>query len=101
MNKTELVWYVGYGSNMLNERFMCYINGGQFRHNGRPHNRCADTTPPLAKMIYEIPYNMYYGNRSSGWNGMGVSFLDITRPGKAYGVAYLVTKSQFERPVIS
>ena len=46
MKNQDLVWYVAYGSNMLYERFMCYINGGQFRDNGRDHEICLDTTPP-------------------------------------------------------
>jgi len=92
----DLVWYVAYGSNILAERFMCYINGGQFRNNGRDHKKCPDTTPPRAKMLYELPFDMYYGNHSGSWDRLGVSFLDATKPGKAYGVAYLVTKEQFE-----
>jgi hypothetical protein len=95
MNRKNYVWYVGYGSNMLEERFMCYIKGGQFRNNGCNHIPCLDQTPPKAKMIYEIPYNMYYGNSSGSWGNRGVSFLDITAPGKAYGVAYLISREQF------
>jgi len=92
----DLVWYAAYGSNMLYERMMCYINGGTFRNQGRDHKPCADTTAPRAKMAYELPYDMYYGNRSGSWEEMGVSFLDGSKPGKAYGVAYLITKEQFE-----
>lgn len=95
MNKKDYVWYVGYGSNMLEERFMHYIKGGKFRNNGRNHKPCSDQTPPRAKMPYEIPYNMYYGNSSGSWDNGGVSFLDITTPGKAYGVAYLISREQF------
>lgn len=95
MNRKDYVWYVGYGSNMLEERFMHYIKGGQFRSNGRDHKPCSDQTPPRAKMPYEIPYNMYYGNSSGSWDNGGVSFLDITTPGKAYGVAYLISREQF------
>lgn len=39
---------------------------------------------------------MYFGNFSGSWNGSGVSFLDVTEPGSALGVAYLITKEQFE-----
>ena len=27
-NDEELVWYLSYGSNLLEERFLCYIEGG-------------------------------------------------------------------------
>lgn len=96
-NENEnLVWYAAYGSNMLYERMLCYINGGTFRNQQGKQRVCTDTTAPRAKMNYEIPYDMYYGNQSGSWDGMGVSFLDGTKPGKAYGVAYLITKEQYE-----
>ncbi len=95
-NRGDLVWYAAYGSNMLEERLMCYINGTYFRNSRKKHDPCSDLTPPRAKMIYEIPFDMYYGKKSSGWENKGVSFLDATRPGRAYGVAYLMTREQFE-----
>ncbi len=90
----EYVWYVSYGSNMLKERFMCYIEGGSFE-GSRYRQPCNDTTPPAAAKAVEIPYDMYFGNYSGSWDGCGVSFLDTTRKGKALGVAYLITKDQF------
>ena len=93
--KDDHVWYVSYGSNMLEERFLCYIKGGPFE-GSRNHPACDDTTLPLAVKTVEIPYDMYFGNVSGSWHGSGVSFLDVTRPGKALGVAYLISKEQFE-----
>ena len=94
----EYVWYVSYGSNMLKERFMCYIEGGSFDQS-RYHPPCEDAAPPVAIKAIEIPYAMYFGNVSGSWHGSGVSFLDVTRKGKALGVAYLITKNQFEHVV--
>ena len=91
----EYVWYVSYGSNMLKERFMCYIEGGSFEES-RYRQACSDTTPPLAIRTFEIPYDMYFGNTSGSWESCGVSFLDATKKGHALGVAYLITKEQFE-----
>lgn len=34
--KREYVWYVSYGSNMLRERFMCYLKGGSFEKKQTP-----------------------------------------------------------------
>lgn len=90
----EYVWYVSYGSNMLKERFMCYIKGGSFE-GSRYRQACSDTTPPLAVKTFEIPYDMYFGNTSGSWQDCGVSFLDVTKKGHALGVAYLITKDQF------
>ena len=80
---------------MLDERFLCYIKGGSYGESSyrRP---CSDTTPPLAVRTLEIPYAMYFGNSSGSWEGCGVSFLDTTKNGKALGVAYLITKRQFD-----
>lgn len=90
----EYVWYVSYGSNMLKERFMCYIEGGSFEES-RYRQACSDTTPPLSVRTVEIPYDMYFGNTSGSWQDCGVSFLDVSKKGHALGVAYLITKDQF------
>ena len=91
----DYVWYVSYGSNMLNERFMHYIKGGSYK-GSRYREPCDDTSLPLAVRTVEIPYGMYFGNYSGSWQNGGVSFLDTTESGKALGVAYLITKDQFE-----
>ena len=94
----EYVWYVSYGSNMLEERFLCYIKGGSYG-GSRYHPPCEDTTLPLAVKTFEIEYGMYFGNYSGSWDGCGVSFLDTTKKGRALGVAYLITKEQFDHVV--
>lgn len=91
----DYVWYVSYGSNMLKKRFLYYIEGGSFE-GSRYRQPCRDTTPPLAIRTLEIPFDMYFGNYSGSWNEGGVSFLDTSKKGYALGVAYLITKEQFE-----
>ena len=91
---SNYVWYVSYGSNMCYERFMCYIKGGSYK-GCRPLEPCKDTSKPLAVKPYILPYSMYFANYSAQWDG-GVSFLDVTKSGKAYGVAYLITREQYE-----
>ena len=93
--KDDYVWYVSYGSNMLKERFLCYIEGGSFE-GSRYHPPCRDTSHPLAVRTFDIPYGMYFANRSGSWEHGGVSFLDMTTDGHALGVAYLITREQFE-----
>ena len=93
--KEEYVWYVSYGSNMLKERFMCYIRGGSYE-SSRYHPPCDDATPPVAIRPVHIAFGMYFGNVSGSWHGSGVSFLDVTEPGDALGVAYLITRKQFD-----
>ena len=91
----KYVWYVSYGSNMLKERFKCYIEGGSFE-GSRYHPPCKDTTPPVSIKTVKIPFDMYFGHTSKSWEYGGVSFLDIKKEGNAYGVAYLITEEQFE-----
>ena len=94
--KDDYVWYVSYGSNMLRERFMKYIEGGSFEGGGANHVPCADTSAPLEVKTFDIPYDMYFRNASTVWGGKGVSYLDIAKAGHAHGVAYLITRAQFE-----
>ena len=94
----EYVWYVSYGSNMLYERFMCYIEGGSFE-GSRSFPPCGDTAQPVEVRAIDIPYEMYFGHESGSWQWQGVSFLDVTKGGHALGVAYLITKEQFDHVV--
>ncbi len=89
------VWYVSYGSNMLKERFMCYIKGGSFR-GSRYREPCRDTSLPKAVKTVEVPYDMYFGNVSGSWENGGVSFIDTSKEGCALGVAYLISEEQFK-----
>lgn len=92
----DYIWYVSYGSNMLYERFLTYIEGGAFEDGGSYNFPCNNTSEPVERRTIEIPHDMYFGNHSGSWNGCGVSFLDISRKGHALGVAYLITREQFE-----
>ena len=91
----DYIWYVSYGSNMLYERFRCYIEGGSYK-DSRYHPPCDDTTLPIAVKAVDISYDMYFGNSSGSWQLGGVSFLNTTKEGHALGVAYLITREQFK-----
>ena len=91
----DCIWYVSYGSNMLYDRFLCYIEGGSYEEGNSPREACRDTSSPIDRRAIDIPYDMYFGNYSGSWNGGGVSFLDTGKKGHAYGVAYLITREQF------
>lgn len=93
--RSELVWYVAYGSNLKYERFMHYLQGGRCRFNGRTYPGCLNSAAPIAIMPLEIPHDIYFGNNSGSWNG-GVAFLDPSKPGHTYGRAYLITLEQYE-----
>ena len=90
----DLVWYACYGSNLLEERFLHYLQGGTCRFNGRPYKACRNPSPPMDSQPFRIPYDMYFGNSSPSWDDGGVSFLDASRSGEAIGRVYLITKEQ-------
>ena len=91
----QYVWYIAYGSNLLMERFLCYIKGGSFRGNSKIYEGCTDTSLPLKDKPFLVPYELYFGNESGSWDGSGVAFIDTDKPGIALGRAYLITYEQF------
>lgn len=95
---SPLVWYAGYGSNLLRERFLAYMQGG------RPPNApehvveagARDASPPQAEICTEIDFGISFGGDSRRWGG-GVAFIDPrTGSGKSFVRAYLVTVEQLE-----
>lgn len=93
----KMVWYVAYGSNLLQERLRYYIQGGHCPENGRDYEPCDNTDMPAESRQVSIPYGMFYSNYSMGaWENSAVCFLDLTKPGNSYGRAYLVTEEQLE-----
>lgn len=96
IKRNDYVWYASYGSNMLYERFLTFITGGNCKFNGVDYKGCRNTLIPKDSRPITIPYNMYYGNKSSIWGNEGVSFLDIESYGQALGRMHLVTGEQFE-----
>ena len=92
----DYVWYVSYGSNMLEERFMCYIAGGECRFNGVTYVGCKnDTTPPITSVRVTVPHKMYYAGNSGSWGG-GVAYLEPESGGECMGRAWLIKKSQYD-----
>ena len=90
MDKNDrLVWYVAYGSNLQEERFMRYINGDCDRKG------CNDKTPPRKSIPVIIPGERYFAKSSSRWQNKGVAFYDWTADGEIRGRAWLITEDQF------
>ena len=92
----NLVWYVAYGSNLLVERFQYYIQGGDCPFNNKHYPGCSDQRLPRESRSVIIPYEMYFGNKSSSWGGRGVAFIDADTPGETVGRAYLITEEQLD-----
>eukprot|EP00850_Spirogloea_muscicola_P003047 SM000012S25309 [mRNA] locus=s12:246651:250905:- [translate_table: standard] len=74
---TSRVWYASYGSNMWEERFLCYIRGGQVVGMAQPCVGCKDKRPPAASGWIQVPHRMFFGHRKTAtWGLGGVAFLD-------------------------
>jgi hypothetical protein len=73
----KYVWYVGYGSNLCQERFLCYIKGGQYKFGGSDARGCDDKTLPRENKTIELPYRLYFARQSSSWDKGGVAFIDV------------------------
>lgn len=96
MNKKN-VWYACYGSNLLKERFMLYIKGGDCRFNGKHYDGCTDKNEPSSDKPISIQYELYFGNSSGRWENGGVAFLkpDKNEKVNTLGRMYLITEEQF------
>ncbi|MFT7646891.1 MAG: hypothetical protein ACI8Y4_001631 [Candidatus Poriferisodalaceae bacterium] len=89
------MWYAAYGSNLLRERFMLYLEGGQFRTQGRPHEGARNNSAPIDDRVLRVDHQMSFGYHSSRWGG-GVSFLDPNPgSGEALVRCWSVTREQF------
>lgn len=90
------VWYASYGSNISNERFLCYILGGRAKGAQTSEEGCKDSTLPIKYENITIPRMQYYSKSSYRWQNQGVAFIDSKYSEHyTYGRMYLVTEDQF------
>ncbi|TQM51714.1 hypothetical protein BDE36_3497 [Arcticibacter tournemirensis] len=94
---TDLVWYASYGSNISEERFLCYIKGGKPKGASKTYIGCTDPTLPSNIEEFYITSELYFAKSSSTWNNGGVGFLrnDFNKNAQTWGRMYLITKEQF------
>lgn len=97
MNKNDYVWYSCYGSNLHEDRFMCYIKGGKPKNSTRVEIGCKDKTPPKENRAYKLNRPLYYAKNSPHWNNGGSSFVGQTPHKDNFTLSrmYLITKEQF------
>ncbi len=94
---TDYVWYACYGSNLLTERFSCYIGGGRPANAKRIYPGCSDKTLPKKQKPAYIPYELYFAKSSKTWSGGGAGFINSERKSETstLGKMYLITQQQF------
>lgn len=90
----NLVWYAAYGSNLSEERFRFYIEGGRPEGAAVELRGCRDRRRPAETRPFLAPGRLVFGKHSTNWGG-GVAFLDLEASGQAYCRLYLITPEQF------
>lgn len=93
----EYIWYASYGSNILEERFLCYIQGGRPVGSTKTYSGSSDKTPPLRKEQIVINMELYFAGHSAVWDNEGISYLQRSSDTqtKTLGIMYLISKQQF------
>lgn len=90
--------YAAYGSNLLKERFMVYIKGGEFC--GQVYEGSRDKTEPVHLGWVYVPHRLYFAMSSPRWEHKGVAFLSCAKEENIdfYAVVRLwrVSEIQFE-----
>ncbi|MGY0694846.1 hypothetical protein ACW2QC_19030 [Virgibacillus sp. FSP13] len=95
------VWYVSYGSNICEDRFLCYIFGDTPNGSSTKEWGCTDKTAPKRSAKAELPYPLYFAKERSKWGDGGVAFIGDIPVEKERTLArkYLITSEQFSEVV--
>ncbi len=75
----NLVWYANYGSNLSRDRFLCYIRGGTPKGSEKYCSPCADDTLRCRDAAVAIPYQLYFAEHGSGWDGGGIAYIYLSK----------------------
>ncbi len=97
----DYVWYAAYGSNIDEDRFNCYIEGGRCSANGKYYDGCKDKSKWIEEDAALYSGSVYSSNNSSSWNGKGVAFYDENErsnfmKGNAFMRLYKIRRGQME-----
>ena len=97
------VWYLGYGSNLHEQRFLCYITGGTPRFGSRENKGCTEKALPTENKSMIIPYKLYFAlpgsnTNTKNWGTGGVAFIDPNQKEdmKTLGRIWKLTKQQYQ-----
>ena len=100
---TDMVWYVCYGSNLLEERFLCYVRGGVIPGNVLSERGAKDTSLPVRSEKCTIDHELFFSTPIKKWFGSGVAYINPqkikqtkkNKVGVTLGRRYLITLEQF------
>ncbi|MBM7602952.1 hypothetical protein JOC75_000922 [Metabacillus crassostreae] len=93
----QYVWYASYGSNINNDRFLCYIKGGKPNGSSKIEEGCRDRSLPIKESIHILKHPLYFAKNSGRWNNQGVAFIGLNQEPTcvSYSKKYLITTEQF------
>jgi len=93
----QYLWYASYGSNLNEDRFLCYIKGGSPAGSTRFETGCTNSALPIAESTFIINYPLYFAKEAAGWQSQGVAFIKSNRDEDSvtYSKKYLITTDQF------
>jgi hypothetical protein len=96
------IWYVGYGSNLSEQRFLCYIKGGTPGFGKKCYGGCTDKTQPKDNRPKTIHYPLYFAlpgrsKETTNWGCGGVAFIGPRKDEKIKTLCRLwkITKEQY------
>lgn len=94
----EHLIYAAYGSNLLKERFLFYIKGGDYA--GRHYNASEDKSEPESLGWIYVPHRLFFAKKSSRWDNKGIAFLSCKKEeNKDNGAVvrlWKISKQQFQ-----
>jgi histone deacetylase 6 len=72
------VWYASFGSNIVSERFACYLEGGRIEGMIRDMPGSRDPSPPTEWRRWDdLPHRLFFAHSSPTWDGGGVAFAGV------------------------
>lgn len=97
MRKFERIWYACYGSNLQEDRFLCYIGGGTPKGSKRTYKGSTDKALPKANKTYLIPHELYFAKKSHTWSGGAPAFIkpNFEEKAQTFGKIYSISRGQF------
>lgn len=100
MRLDQPVWYVAYGSNLSEERFLRYLQGGPIPNSttGQRQDAARDQSLPTGDQPFALNRQVFFAGSSARWGDGGVAFLDadIEPDEPSCGRAWQITLGQFE-----
>ncbi|MGA1822587.1 MAG: hypothetical protein ACMUIG_08665 [Thermoplasmatota archaeon] len=100
----DLMWYLGYGSNLNRQRFLCYIKGGKPEYGTRSNSGCTNDNLPPEDRPFKIKYRLYFGlpdgvTGTDNWGKGGVAFIDPDDVDDKWtlGRIWRITQDQYEQ----